>query len=77
MHGDEVVVMQVRIGAVDSINLFELTWAECFMLVEAPDALQQTLAAEDLMQSGDAATEAVRGIKESGIAVRDLDTEAE
>lgn len=69
MLGDEIIIAEMRVGGADAINLRKLAGAERFLLVEAPDALQQTLAAEDFVQAGDAAGETVRGVEEGGIAV--------
>src|SRR5688572_9793069 len=55
MAGDKRVVVQVRIGVTNAVNLRELAGAECLVLIEAPAALQQALAAQHFMQPGDAA----------------------
>ena len=56
MSGDEVVVMEMRIGAIDAVNLSELVGAQRFVFIEAPDTFEQALAAQDFMQTGDAAS---------------------
>ena len=77
MSGDEVVVVEMRVGAIDAVNLRELAGAERFVFIEAPEAFQQALTAQHFMQTGDAAAEAVRGIEERGVAIGDLDAEAQ
>ena len=77
MLSDELVIVQMRIDSIHPINLCELSWAERFVLVEAAEAIEQTLAAQHFIQPGDAATEAVRSIEEGGIAIGDFDAEAE
>jgi hypothetical protein len=65
----------MRVSAVDAVDLFELAGAEGFVLVEAPDTFQKALAAQDFVQAGDAATEAVGGIEEDGVGVGDFNAE--
>jgi len=59
VFGDEGVIIQVGVGPADPVNLFNLAGAEGFMRIETPDALEQALAAEHLMQAGDASGETV------------------
>ena len=75
MSGDEVVVVEMRVGAMDAINFSKLARAERFVFIEAPQAFEQALPSQDFVQTSDAAAEAVRGIKEGGVAVGDLDSE--
>jgi hypothetical protein len=77
MSGDEVVVMEMRIGAIDAVNLSELVGAQRFVFIEAPDTFEQALAAQDFMQTGDAASVAVRGIEEGGVAIGDFDAKSQ
>ena len=77
MSGDEVVVVEMRIGAIDAVNLSELAWAKRFVLIKAPDALQDTLAAQHFVQTGDATSEAVGSIEEGGIAIGDFGAETQ
>jgi hypothetical protein len=75
--GDEGVVAQVGVGGVDAVDFFALAGGEGFVFVEAPDAFEEALAAEDLVEAGDAAGESVGGVEEGGIGVGDLHVEAE
>ena len=43
MPGDEVVIVQMRVGAMHAIDLSELAGAESFVLVEAPETFEQPL----------------------------------
>ena len=72
---DEGIVVKVRIGAIHAVNILKLSGAEGFVFIEAPDSLHQSLPTQHLMQTGDAATESVGGVKEGGIAIGHLNTE--
>jgi AraC-like DNA-binding protein len=65
MSGHEVVVVEMRVGAIDAVNFSELAWDERFAFIEAPDALQEPLAAQHFVQTGDATSEAVSSIDRS------------
>ncbi len=75
--GDEGVVVKMRVGAVDAIDVGELAGAEGLVLVKAPESGEETLTAEDFMQARNAAAEGMGGVEEGGVAVGDLDGEAE
>ena len=77
MSGDEIIVVQMRVGATDAVNFIELAGAQRFVLIKAPDAFEQALAAQHFVQTGDAAAEAVRRIEEGGVAVGDFHAEAQ
>ena len=77
MLGDEIVIIEVRIRGVNTIDLRQLARAERFMLVEAPEAFEQALAAEDFVKTRDAAAKGFRGIEEGGVAVGDFIRESE
>ena len=77
MLGDEIIIAEVRVGGAHAINLRKLAGAERFVFIEAPDAFEKALAAEDFVQAGDAACKAVRSVEEGGVAVGDFDAEAE
>ena len=67
------IIVEMRIGGMDAVDLCALAGAEGFVFVEAPEAFEQALAVQDFVQSGDAAGETIRGIKEGGVAVGDFD----
>ena len=72
MRGDEGIVVQVRVGGIDAVNLLALARAEAFPRVEAPDAFKQSLPPQHLVQAGDAAGEAVGRVEEGRVAVGDF-----
>lgn len=74
---DEVVVVEMWIGCMHAVDLLDLAGAEGLILMETPDAFEQALAAQDFMQTGDAALESVRRVEERRITVCDLDAEAQ
>src|SRR5260221_13860469 len=74
---DELVIGQVGVGGADSGDFFGLTGGEGFVFVEAPDAFEQSLAAEDFVEACDAAFEGVGGVEEGGVGIGDLDVEVE
>src|SRR5258708_39352549 len=45
----ERIVIEVRIGSADAVDLFLLSGPQCFVRVEAPDACEQPLSAQDFM----------------------------
>src|SRR2546425_2766822 len=55
----KIVVVQMRIGLVDPVNFFPLAGAECFVGIQAPDAFEQTLPSQNLMQTRDTACELI------------------
>ena len=40
MRGDEGIVIQMRVGGIDAVNLIMLARAQTFTRVETPDAFQ-------------------------------------
>src|ERR1035438_4959341 len=72
MRGDEAIVVQVRVGGINAVNLFTLARAETFTGVKTPDAFKQSLTPQHLVQTGDATGEVIRRIEEGRIAVGDL-----
>src|SRR5690242_19731252 len=71
--GDKGVIREMRIRAADAVDLFALAKSERFIRVEAPDAFEQALAPQNLVDTGDAAAKAIRHIKEGGVGVSDFD----
>src|SRR6185295_10270067 len=68
----ERVVVEVGISGADAVDLLHLARAQAFVRVEAPDAVEQALAAEDFVAAGDYAVEVVGGVEDRGVAVGDL-----
>ena len=77
MFGDEGVVVQLGTGGVHPVDLLGLAGAQPFVRIDAPDAVEQALAAQHLVAAGDAAPEIVGGVEEGGVAVGDLAGEGE
>ena len=69
VRGDKGVVIQVRVGGADAVNLLSLAGAETFARVETPQALEQCLPPQHLMQAGDAAGELIGRVKEGRVAI--------
>ena len=74
---DEGVVVEVRVGGVDAGNFFGLAGAERFVGIEAPDAFEESLAAENFVEAGDAARKMIGGVEKGGVGVGDFDALAE
>src|SRR4051794_27454836 len=60
--GHERVVGELRIAPVDAVDLRRLARAQILRGVEAPAALEQALAPQDLVAAGDDAVEGVRDV---------------
>src|SRR2546426_9763868 len=69
---DEGVVVEMRVGSVNPVDLFLLSGRQSLLRVETPDSFQQSLAPQHFVQTGDAAVESVRRVEKRGIRVRDL-----
>jgi len=74
---DECVVVEVGVGGVDARDFFGLAGAEGFVGVETPNAFEEALAAENLVEAGDAAGKMIGGIEEGGVGIGDFDAFAE
>ena len=72
MFFNEFIVVEMRIGAADAVDLSCLTCGERFSGVEASYALEQSLAAQYFVNPGNAARKIICGIEERGVAVRYL-----
>lgn len=57
---------------IDAVYLFELTWRQGFVRVEAPDAFKETLTTKNFVEPRDTAAEPVRRIEESRVRIRHL-----
>ena len=72
MFANEIVVVQVRIRGIHPFDLFELSSAQGFLRVQAPDSFQQALPPQHLMNARDTSGKLVISIKESRVAIRNL-----
>ena len=75
MLGDEGVVVEVRVGVVDAVDFGELAGAEGFLGIQAPDAFEQPLAAENFVEAGDASGEGICCVEECGVGVKKIRAE--
>ena len=64
MSCNECIILQMWIDAADAIDLFDLAWREIFVLVEAPAARHQTLAAENFVDPRNATPICICRIKQ-------------
>src|SRR5262245_23562836 len=71
---NEFIICQMWIRAADAIDFGGLPGAECFAVIQASCARQQTLTPQDLLDAGDAAGKAVSRVEERTIRVRGLNT---
>ena len=72
MPGYKIVICQVRISLADSGEFFGLSRAEGLMRVEAPDAFEQALAAQDFMAPSNAPGKFMGYIEQGAVAIGDL-----
>src|SRR5579884_2123807 len=72
MLSDEGVIEEVRISPADALDLVRLSGAECFLRIEAPNALQQSLPPQHFVDAGDAAAEAVGRIEHGSVRIREF-----
>jgi hypothetical protein len=68
----EVIVVEMTISLINSINLVRLPRTEPFVFIETPDTLQQTLATQHFVNAGDATVKTIGRIEERSIAVSDF-----
>src|SRR5437588_10792926 len=77
MTGDKVVVDQIGIVAADAVDLLRLAGAEGLLGREAPEALEQALSAQDLVDPGDASAEMIGGVEDRRVGVGGGDRQPE
>src|SRR5215831_19864369 len=75
VRAHEVIVVEVRIGGADAVDLLALSGSQRLLRVKAPDTFEQSLPAQDLVAAGDHAVEAVGRIEDRRVAVSDLRVE--
>jgi hypothetical protein len=61
---DKFIIIQVGIGGIHAIYFLQLSRAESFLRIQAPDSLQQSLPAQNFMQSCDTSKEIVGHVEE-------------
>ena len=72
MRGDELVVMQMRIGVMDTCDLLRLPRRQCLFWIQAPVAWQKPLPPKDFMQTWNTPRKLMLRIENRRVAVRDL-----
>src|ERR1051326_8994238 len=72
---DEVIISQMRIAATNPGDFFSLAAAQGFVSVQTPNSLQQTLTAQDLVNSWDAARKAMSRVKDGCVSVGQLNVQ--
>ncbi len=75
VRAHEGVVVEMRVGGADPVDLFLLARSQGLVRVEAPDAREKPLPAQDLVAAGDDAVEVIRDVEDRRVAVGDLRVE--
>jgi hypothetical protein len=65
----ELVVLQVRVCPAHAVDLVHLSWRQVLVRVETPAAFEESLAAKNFVQSGDAAREVVPRVEHGRIRI--------
>ena len=68
----KIIIDQVRISLADSGEFFGLSRTEGLVRVEAPDAFEQALAAQDFMAPGNAPGKFMGHIEQGAVAIGDF-----
>jgi len=76
MLADEAIVVEMRIRGINPGDFLGLPATEGFLGIKAPDAFEQSLAAEDFVQTGGAAGKTISGVEHRCVCVRNFDTPA-
>ena len=66
------IVIEMRIGLVDAVDLFPLSGRQIFVGVETPCALEQALSPQNFMNSRNTPSELMGGVEKRGIGISDL-----
>src|SRR5262249_56466789 len=75
VRAHEGIVVEVRVGRADAIDLLALPGSQRLARVEAPDAFEQSLPAQDFVAARDHAMKAVGRVEDRGVAVGHLRVE--
>jgi hypothetical protein len=68
----KIIIDQVRISLTDSCEFFGLSLTEGLKRVEAPDAFEQALSAQDFMASSNAPSKFMGHIEQGAVAIGDF-----
>jgi len=66
MAADEIVVIEVRISLIDAVDFLLLSGSQGLSRIETPDSLQQSLAAEHVVDACNTAGKAIDGVEKGG-----------
>src|SRR4030095_5982270 len=77
VFGDEMIVDQVWVVRAHAVEFSRLAGAQSFFRVQAPDAFQQSLAAQNFVATRYAAAKVMRHVEQGAVAVRDLTVESQ
>src|SRR5690242_18236394 len=69
---NKIIIVEVRIGGADAVDLLALSGPQRLLRVETPDTFEQSLPAQDLVAAGDHAVETVGRVEDCRVAVGDL-----
>ena len=72
MRGDEIVIVQMRIGVMDACDFLRLSRRQRLLWIQTPCSRQKSLPPKNFMQSRDAPCKAMLRIENRRVAVRDL-----
>src|SRR5947209_17823727 len=75
IRAHEGVIVEVRIGRADAIDLLLLSASQRLARVETPNALEQSLPPQDFVAAGDHAMEIVGRVEDRRVAVGHLSLE--
>jgi hypothetical protein len=75
--GYKIVIGQVWVSLADSGDFFGLSWAQGLVRVEAPDAFEQALTAQDFVATGNATGKVMGHIEQGAVAIGDLRIEGQ
>ena len=77
MRPHEIVIDEMGISTAHAIDLFELPRGQFLIGVKTPASLKESLAAQDLMYTRDAAVKMMRRIKQGSVRIGNLRRESQ
>ena len=69
---DKIIIVEMRVCAIDAVDLFTQARTECLFWVKTPHPLKQALSSQNLVEAGNAPGEMMRRVEKSRIGIRDL-----
>src|SRR5262245_35431746 len=77
MRRNEIVVAEIGMFAIDTVDFLVLARTQRLVRIEAPDTLQKALPAQHLMTACDTAVEIIGDIEEGAVAIGDTGIQRE